>query len=531
MGVRVVTVGLCLALFAVSALPVHAARPAWPTITEPAASGQVVHPADVHMETAPFFDGDGDAHHCTTWLILLAGNGRRVWEDRCDTVNKAHVHLGDGDFVGPYARRSELKHGKKYILRVRHAQLTRTGRRLWSRWAQRRFTTSPTPPPGTTTAWTVRQDGFAVDVFATGLQLPVNLALVSTPAVAPSDPFLYVTELHGAIKVVARDGSVSDYFNGALNYAPPLTFPGSGEQGLVGIAVEPVSGDVFASMLYEASDGLTYGRVVRFHSGHGGAVAVGSSLVIDMRGDPMGASHQVSNVSFGPDGMLYVHVGDGFSPAKAQDLDSFLGKILRMTPAGAAPADNPFYDSSDGIGARDYVFAYGFRNPFGGAWRSADGQHYEVENGPKTDRFAKVIAGRNYLWDGTDASMANHALFTWQRSVAPVSLAFVEQGAFGGSGFPADKAGHAFVTESGPTYASGPQVDGKRVTEFVLDAEGDLVSGPTTLVEYTGTGRATAAGLAAGPDGLYFTDLYRDLGASGPTDRGAQILRIRWVGD
>jgi Bacterial Ig domain len=153
-----------------------------------------------------------------------------------------------------------------------------------------------------------------------------------------------------------------------------------------------------------------------------------------------------------------------------------------------------------------------------------------VENGPSVDRFAKLVAGRNYLWDSTDTSMRNFALYNWSPSVAPVNLAFVQPGTFGGSGFPATKQGHAFVSQSGPTYASGPITNAKNITEFVLDASGNLVSGPTALLDYTGTGRATVAGLAAGPDGLYFTDLYKDLNATSPTDPGANVLRIRYIG-
>ena len=89
---------------------------------------------------------------------------------------------------------------------------------------------------------------------------------------------------------------------------------------------------------------------------------------------------------------------------------------------------------------------------------------------------------------------------------------------------------HAFVTESGPTYATGPDPRGKRVVEFAPDAAGNFGEHPHTLVEYTGTGQATAVGLAAGPDGLYFTELYRDQGASSPIDPGARLFRIRYVG-
>jgi glucose/arabinose dehydrogenase len=537
---RSVTVGISLLLVGTLLIPANAIartagataphRPAKPVITEPGAAGQRAHPGDVHMETAAYSDADGDAHRCTTWLIKLASSGTRVWEDRCDTSNKVHVHLGDGTFVGPYAGRAMLKFGRNYVLQVRHQeQSNRPIRRQWSLWSRVQFRTSAKPAPGTSTAWTVSQEGFRVDVVAGGLKLPVNIAFLPTAPVEPSDPYFYVTELHGAIKVVAKDGTVSDYFNNVLNYAPPLSFPGSGEQGLTGIVVDPATGDVIVGMMYEGPGGAHYPRIVRFHSNHGGAVADSSSIILDMPAASMGPSHQISNLSIGPDGKLYAHLGDGFQTAKAQDLSDFRGKILRLNLDGTAPEDNPFYDASDGIAARDYVFAYGFRNPFGGAWRAADGQHYEVENGPSVDRLAKIVAGRNYLWDGTDTSMTNYALYQWNQPHAPVNITFVEQSTFNGSGFPADKLGHAFVSEAGPTHAKGPQTLGKRIVEFVLDPTGDAVTGPTNLIEYSGTGWATVTGLTAGPDGLYFTDLYKDDGTAA-TDRGARVLKVTWVG-
>ncbi len=126
--------------------------------------------------------------------------------------------------------------------------------------------------------------------------------------------------------------------------------------------------------------------------------------------------------------------------------------------------------------------------------------------------------------------MANYAAYNWAPSPAPVNIAFVQPGTFGGSGFPAEKTDHAFVTESGPTYANGPVTNGKRISEFAFDAAGALVTGPLPLVEYIGAGRATATALAAGPDGLYFADLYKDFGAATPIDRGAHVFRIRYAG-
>ncbi|HZR79849.1 MAG TPA: PQQ-dependent sugar dehydrogenase [Candidatus Binatia bacterium] len=377
--------------------------------------------------------------------------------------------------------------------------------------------------------WIVLQPGYKVEVVATGFQLPVNIAFVPSPGPNPTDPLYYVTELYGTIKVVRRNGAVGDYATGLLDFDPLGVFPGSGEQGLAGIAVDPVSGDVFATLLYDAG-GNHYPKVVRFHSDDGGLTAATQTTILDMFGETQGQSHQISNVTIGPDGKLYVHMGDGFDASAGQDLDTFRGKVLRLNLDGTAPSDNPFFDAGDGITARDYVFAYGFRNPFGGAWSPDDGAHYEVENGPSVDRLARVVAGRNYGYDGSDQSMQTFALYNWNPAVAPVNVAFVHPAVFGGSGFPAEKMGHAFVSESGPTYASGPQPNGKRISDFAFTAGGALARPPIALIAYGGNGFATAVGLAAGPDGLYFTDLYKDRDAATPIDVGANVLRVSFLG-
>ena len=87
----------------------------------------------------------------------------------------------------------------------------------------------------------------AAERFATGLQLPVNVAFLPNPGTGPDDPFFYVTELYGSVKMVTRSGQISDYATGLLNFDPNGVFPGSGEMGLVGVVVEPISGDLFVS--------------------------------------------------------------------------------------------------------------------------------------------------------------------------------------------------------------------------------------------------------------------------------------------
>lgn len=666
---------LATALLALPALhaPTGANRsPVQPTITEPASDGQVVNPADVHMETGPFSDPDaGDAHLCSDWEIWLSQPSERVWSIACiGGVERVHTHLGDGLFEGSHAGRTELLENRGYELRARHSDDSGDDATRWSPWAVRTFVTGSAlsvfpleledvldaPAPrwvrssnesevilpggqpagflrvesgtgallleiagldgtsnavtnpaelpahvavrvhveagsapivlpstdlvlfddhcgrhrlllpslqlapgeqayfwisstgtsyvgngaqtapdftqlarGLTPPWHPRQPGFRVEPFAYGFRLPVNIAFVPDPGAAPGSPFFYVTELYGTIKLVRRDGSTGTYASGLLNYNPTGSFPGSGEQGLTGIAVHPTSGDVYAAMLYDSAltPGRHYPKVVRFTSTDGGHTAATQTTILDMDGELQGQSHQISSLSFGPDGKLYVHMGDGFDASTGQNLGSFRGKILRIESDGSPAQDNPFYDPNDGIDARDHVFAYGLRNPFGGGWRAEDSSLYMVENGPSVDRFAKIVAGRNYLWNGSDASMTHFALHNWNPATAPVNVVFVQPSVFGGSAFPASKMGHAFVTESGPTYASGPQARGKRITEWILDANGALVAGPIPFLQYAGIGKASAAALAAGPDGLYMSELYADDGSSA-TQPGARILRIRY---
>jgi glucose/arabinose dehydrogenase len=419
----------------------------------------------------------------------------------------------------------ELLSETQYVLRVRF----RDAAGSVSNWAMRPFQTARMSVP-----FVAMEPGFTIDVVAEDFQLPVHIAFVPNPGPNPDDPLFYVTELYGAIKVVTNDFTVSDYATGLLNFNPTGDFPGSGEQGLTGIVVEPEAGDVIATRVTSEipfdDQSPHHPQVIRFTSSDGGRTASSMTVLLDMVGESQGQSHQISNVSIGPDGLLYVHNGDGFNSTTAQNLDSYRGKVLRMNLDGSPASDNPFYSAADGINSRDYVFAYGLRNPFGGAWRASDGAHYEVENGPRVDRLARIDRGVNYGWDGSNPSMTINAIYNWDPAHAPANIVFLQPETFGGSGFPGGWTDLALVSESAPTYSSGPQVRGKRIVRFEIDADGELVTGPTTFVEYVGTGQATVLGLAAGPDGIYFTDLYKDLNAATPIDRGARVYRVRYTG-
>ena len=508
-----------------------------PTITEPFQAGGMVNPEDFHMETAPFSDPDAaSTHRCSDYEIWTVAPSERIWFTSCiGGIEKLHTHLGDGVFMGSHAGRTSLMGSTDYNFRTRHRDNSNDPATEWSPFSARAIRTNGAPvlpPPGAGSPWAMRQSGIQAEIAATGFRMPVNIAFVANPSVDPNSAFYYVSELYGNIKCVTRNGNVIAYASNLLNFTPTGAFPGSGEQGVGGLAVDPVSGDVFISMLYEFAGDATrhYPKLVRFHSNDAGLHAATQTTILDMAGETQGQSHMASNLSVGPDSKLYSHMGDGFDAARGQDMNSFRGKVLRLNLDGTAPNDNPYYNAADGITARDYIFAYGFRNPFGGGWRAADGAHYNIENGPSVDRLSKVLRGQNQLWDGSDASMRNFAIHNFDPAHGPVNLAFLQSASQGGSGFPAAKMDHLFVTESGPTYASGPQPLGKRITEFTLDAAGTKLTGPLNLIEYIGSGKATAVGLAAGPDGLYFTDLYKDLNATTPTDAGGNVYRIRYVG-
>src|SRR5436190_2108454 len=137
--------------------------PATPTITEPSTDGQLVHPADVHMEATGFSDADGDTHACSDWQILDAATHEVVWRADCATGTEAvHIHLGDGTFVGSYAGQTELEFSHNYLLRVRFRDSAGEN----SDWAQRPFGTYPEESPGGAIPWTPVQPGYRVETVA-----------------------------------------------------------------------------------------------------------------------------------------------------------------------------------------------------------------------------------------------------------------------------------------------------------------------------------------------------------------------------
>ncbi len=112
------------------------------------------------------------------------------------------------------------------------------------------------------------------------------------------------------------------------------------------------------------------------------------------------AVHMGGSLNIGPDGKLYLTIGDRYE-GRSQDLTNVFGKVLRLNVDGTVPADNPFYD---GAGPNvDEIWAYGFRNPYRASFDTTTGRFWVGDVGGNVDSQAYeevnlVEAGRNYGW-------------------------------------------------------------------------------------------------------------------------------------
>jgi glucose/arabinose dehydrogenase len=236
------------------------------------------------------------------------------------------------------------------------------------------------------------------------LEEPVALA------VRPGDPALYVAEKPGRV-VAIRDGTVDPV--PVLDVSSEVSL--GGEQGLLGLAFAPDGRFLYVNMT--DVDGDT--RIAEYAMVDGGADASSRREVLFV--DQPYSNHNGGNLVFGPDGYLYIGLGDGGSggdpQGNAQSLQTLLGKMLRIDPRPSGdepygiPADNPFVETPD---ARPEIWAYGLRNPWrysfdrstGDLWIGDVGQSAweEVDHQP-----ASSDGGENYGWNVREGSHAYSA--------------------------------------------------------------------------------------------------------------------------
>ncbi|HEX6433991.1 MAG TPA: PQQ-dependent sugar dehydrogenase [Gemmatimonadales bacterium] len=222
-------------------------------------------------------------------------------------------------------------------------------------------TDQPQPPPPLPV-------NLGLDPVASGLDFPTGLA---SP---PNDSRLFVTEKAGAIRVI-KDGAVLP--------APFLDLTGqvasqAGEQGLLGLvftADYATSGRFFVH--YTTAAGDSHISSFRVSADPDRADPASESVVLQV--SRPGTAHNGGQLLFGPDGYLYIGLGDGDDSdgGRGQSLTDPLGSILRIDVSGATgytvPADNPFVATA---GARPEVWSYGLRNPWRFSFDPATGDLY-----------------------------------------------------------------------------------------------------------------------------------------------------------
>ena len=230
----------------------------------------------------------------------------------------------------------------------------------------------------------------------------------STFAIAP-DGKLFVVEQPGRIQVYSNytSGTLleSNFFRDAQ---PAVNF--SGERGMFGIAFDPDYATNHYVYVHYTKDAFPFpNRVTRFTANPAGDLALPSSetLLLEMEPSP-NSNHNGGGMHFGPDGKLYVGVGDNAVGANAQSLTTLKGKILRMnvTPGDIIPSDNP--TSFDGIagttsGIHRLIWAAGLRNPYTFAFQPGTGRMYINDVGETSwEEINEGAPGRNYGWPATE---------------------------------------------------------------------------------------------------------------------------------
>jgi glucose/arabinose dehydrogenase len=246
-------------------------------------------------------------------------------------------------------------------------------------------------------AWVTRTVQFGNDV-----QVPEGFAktalvggLTGATAFAQApDGRIFVTEQAGTVRVIK---------NGVLLPTPFATLANitsGGERGLVGITLHPnfaTNGWVY--VYYTATDGGTHNRISRFTAN--GDVAAGPPTALFGLPTLTTTMHNGGAMHFGPDGKLYVGVGDNGQLTPAQDRNSLFGKLLRLNDDATIPTDNPYYATNTG-NARA-VWAIGLRNPFTFAVRPSDGRIHINDVGQNTWEEIDVgAAGANYGWPSSE---------------------------------------------------------------------------------------------------------------------------------
>ncbi|WP_200892651.1 sorbosone dehydrogenase family protein [Thalassospira sp. HJ] len=268
---------------------------------------------------------------------------------------------------------------------------------------------------------------FANDTSLTAAQLMADQARDWQVEVI-SDELAYpwaIRPIEGGFVMTEGEGNIVHLVDGelrrfALQSSDPVVHEGG--SGLMGLALAgdfAQSGKAWLYYSYRSDTGARLNKLVTAE--FDGQSWRETAVLLD--GIPGHRLYNGGRIAFGPDGYLYVTTGWTADPALPQDLESLAGKILRMTPDGAIPDDNPF--------AGSYIWSYGHRNPQGLAWNS-DGVMYAAEHGQSgNDELNLITAGANYGWpavEGNDSrdGMQSPIIHAGRNTWAPSAIAMVD---------------------------------------------------------------------------------------------------------
>jgi aldose sugar dehydrogenase len=284
------------------------------------------------------------------------------------------------------------------------------------------FLSQPSLPDNRTVS--TKTGAIKVETVAKGLDHPWGLAFLP-------DGEMLVTEKHGTLRRVAKDGTVSKPLSGV----PKVVAMGQG--GLLDVALDPdFSSNRLVYLTYsEPGERGASTAVARGKLGESGL----DDVEVIFRQEPkvQGGNHFGSRLAFAPDGTLFVTLGERFQFDPAQDLTNDLGKIVRINPDGSIPNDNPFVGKEN---ARPEIWSYGHRNPQGAAIHPETGKLWETEFGPRGgDELNIPKAGSNYGWPVVSWGMHYNgkdipdppthpefadAIYHWDPVISPSGISF-----------------------------------------------------------------------------------------------------------
>jgi glucose/arabinose dehydrogenase len=250
-----------------------------------------------------------------------------------------------------------------------------------------------------------------------------------------------------------------------------------GEQGLFGIALHPNFPTTRTIYAYanQTVSGVPRNRVLRIDMSSA-FIGTSSAAIFSEAGGP-GDQHVGGRLQAGPDGMLYLSIGDHERISNAQALTSTAGKVLRMTTTGGVPADNPI--------AGSLIWAYGIRNAFGFDFDPVNAGLWLTDNGPTcNDEVNRIVRGGNHAWgvEQTCGTPPNPPLNTNQSGPTPRQLPKVFYGATIGI------TGAAFCDNCGIQNANGKLVVGAanngHIRLLALSADRTSVSSDILLKDH-----------------------------------------------